>query len=93
MQITVSRLDGAYALAVIDAEHPEQIVAARQGSPLVIGVGIGENFLASDQMALRQVDRSIYLSGKRAIWHSCPPLLSLFMTKQVREVQRQENPY
>jgi glutamine---fructose-6-phosphate transaminase (isomerizing) len=59
---TVARLDGAYAIAAIDSEHPDQVAAARQGSPLVIGVGIGENFLASDQMALRQVtDRFIYL--------------------------------
>ena len=62
MRETVAQLEGAYALAVIDAEHPDQVVAAREGSPLVIGVGIGENFLASDQMALRQVtDRFIYL--------------------------------
>ncbi|KAA1190501.1 glutamine--fructose-6-phosphate transaminase (isomerizing) [Pseudohalioglobus sediminis] len=58
----VARLEGAYAIAAVDADHPDQVVAARQGSPLVIGVGIGENFLASDQMALRQVtDRFIYL--------------------------------
>ena len=62
MRDTVSQLEGAYALAAIDVQHPDQVVAARQGSPLVIGVGIGENFLASDQMALRQVtDRFIYL--------------------------------
>lgn len=62
MQDTVERLEGAYALAAVDIEHPDEVVAARQGSPLVIGVGIGENFLASDQLALRQVtDRFIYL--------------------------------
>ena len=62
MQLTVDRLEGAYALAAIDKEHPEEIVAAREGSPLVIGIGIGENFLASDQLALRQVtDRFIFL--------------------------------
>ncbi len=59
---TVARLEGAYAIAVIDVENPDTVVAAREGSPLVIGVGIGENFLASDQLALRQVtDRFIYL--------------------------------
>lgn len=59
---TVERLEGAYALAVIDTQNPGCIVGARQGSPLVVGVGIGENFLASDQLALRQVtDRFIYL--------------------------------
>ena len=62
MQKTVSRLHGAYALAAIDTHNPEVVVGARKGSPLVVGVGIGENFLASDQMALRQVtDRFIYL--------------------------------
>ncbi|EED31979.1 glutamine-fructose-6-phosphate transaminase [gamma proteobacterium NOR5-3] len=62
MRYTVSRLDGAYALAAIDTHCPEEVVAARSGSPLVVGVGIGEHFLASDTMALRQVtDRFIYL--------------------------------
>jgi glutamine---fructose-6-phosphate transaminase (isomerizing) len=62
MQQTVTRLEGAYALAVIDTQSPDVVVGARKGSPLVVGVGIGENFLASDQMALRQVtDRFIYL--------------------------------
>ncbi|WOJ97461.1 glutamine--fructose-6-phosphate transaminase (isomerizing) [Congregibacter brevis] len=62
MQSTVSLLNGAYALAAIDTQNPEEVVAARSGSPLVVGVGIGEHFLASDTMALRQVtDRFIYL--------------------------------
>ncbi|MEH6589375.1 MAG: glutamine--fructose-6-phosphate transaminase (isomerizing) [Halioglobus sp.] len=62
VRTSVDRLEGAYAVAVIDIEVPDQVVAARQGSPLVVGVGIGENFLASDQLALRQVtDRFIYL--------------------------------
>jgi glucosamine--fructose-6-phosphate aminotransferase (isomerizing) len=58
----VLELDGAYGLAVIHADHPGKLVCARKGSPLVIGVGIGENFIASDQLALRQVtDRFVYL--------------------------------
>jgi glucosamine--fructose-6-phosphate aminotransferase (isomerizing) len=62
MQQTVARLEGAYALSAIDIQNPDSVVGARRGSPLVVGVGIGENFLASDQMALRQVtDRFIYL--------------------------------
>ena len=59
---TITRLDGAYALGVIAEDFPDKIIAARSGSPLVIGVGIDENFIASDQMALRQVtDRFIFL--------------------------------
>ncbi len=62
MQETVGKLEGAYAMAAVDTEHPDQVVGARKGSPLVIGIGIGENFLASDQLALRQVtDRFIFL--------------------------------
>ncbi|MEQ9464253.1 MAG: glutamine--fructose-6-phosphate transaminase (isomerizing) [Haliea sp.] len=62
MLAVVPRLQGAYALAAIDMEHPDEVVGTREGSPLVVGVGIGENFLASDQLALRQVtDRFIYL--------------------------------
>ncbi|MFQ5945084.1 MAG: glutamine--fructose-6-phosphate transaminase (isomerizing) [Anaerolineae bacterium] len=44
----LSRVDGAYALAVFSAEHPELLVAARRFSPLIVGLGEGENFLASD---------------------------------------------
>ena len=62
VQKTVKQLTGAYGMAVLDREHPEHLVAARSGSPLVIGLGIGENFLASDQLALLSVTRRfIYL--------------------------------
>jgi glucosamine--fructose-6-phosphate aminotransferase (isomerizing) len=57
-----TRLRGAYALGVIDAQDPEHLVAARQGSPLVIGVGFGEHFSASDVFALLPVtNRFIFL--------------------------------
>lgn len=49
------QLDGAYALGVISKHDPERLIAARQGSPLVIGVGIGEYFIASDVFALLPV--------------------------------------
>ena len=53
---------GAYALGVIDIQDPEHLVAARQGSPLVIGVGFGEHFIASDVFALLPVThRFIFL--------------------------------
>lgn len=62
LKATVKELHGAYGLAVISALQPDRLVAARSGSPLVIGLGLGENFLASDQLALRQVtDRFMYL--------------------------------
>ncbi|WP_085702248.1 glutamine--fructose-6-phosphate transaminase (isomerizing) [Pseudomonas sp. B15(2017)] len=62
LKAAVKELHGAYGLAVIYAQQPDRLVAARSGSPLVIGLGLGENFLASDQLALRQVtDRFMYL--------------------------------
>ncbi len=62
LRIAVTRFEGAYALGVISTRQPDRLVCARSGSPLVVGVGIEENFIASDQMALRQVtDSFIYL--------------------------------
>ena len=55
----VKQLTGAYGMVVMDSRHPEHLVAARSGSPLVIGLGIGENFLASDQLALLSVTRRV----------------------------------
>ncbi|HHF5912578.1 TPA: glutamine--fructose-6-phosphate transaminase (isomerizing) [Haemophilus influenzae] len=57
VQKSVKQLTGAYGMVVMDSRNPEHLVAARSGSPLVIGLGIGENFLASDQLALLSVTR------------------------------------
>jgi len=58
----VARFKGAYAIAVVHKAEPKRLVGARQGSPLVVGVGQGENFLASDAMALAgTTDQIIYL--------------------------------
>lgn len=57
VQKVVKQLKGAYGMVVMDRENPQHLVAARSGSPLVIGLGIGENFLASDQLALLSVTR------------------------------------
>lgn len=62
LKAAVKELHGAYGVAVMNIDQPDRLVAARSGSPLVIGLGIGENYLASDQLALRQVtDRFMYL--------------------------------
>ncbi|MDO6500572.1 glutamine--fructose-6-phosphate transaminase (isomerizing) [Photobacterium sanguinicancri] len=57
VQKTVTQLEGAYGTVVMDRRDPERVVVARSGSPLVIGLGVGENFLASDQLALLNVTR------------------------------------
>ena len=62
VRATVAELDGAYALAVICRDDPHTLVATRSGSPLVLGVGIGEHFVASDVAALLPVTRDfVYL--------------------------------
>ena len=62
VQAATRQLHGAYAIAVFSREEPHRIVGARDGSPLVIGLGQGENFLASDALALAgTTDQFIYL--------------------------------
>ncbi len=59
---TVRELEGAYAIAVISRDEPGRVVGARRGAPLLVGVGIGENFLGSDAQALIQVtNKMLYL--------------------------------
>ncbi|MGE6419443.1 glutamine--fructose-6-phosphate transaminase (isomerizing) [Alteromonas macleodii] len=57
VQSAVTYFTGAYGTVVIDKEDPDTMVVARSGSPLVIGLGLGENFIASDQLALLPVTR------------------------------------
>ncbi|MBU2986565.1 glutamine--fructose-6-phosphate transaminase (isomerizing) [Saccharophagus degradans] len=57
VQNTVSKLEGAYGTVIMDSRDPSRVIVARSGSPLVIGLGIGENFIASDQLALLPVTR------------------------------------
>ncbi|HMY27689.1 MAG TPA: glutamine--fructose-6-phosphate transaminase (isomerizing), partial [Agitococcus sp.] len=60
---SVTYLEGAYALGIIRASEPARLIAVRKGSPLVIGLGIGENFIGSDQLALLPVtNRFLYLN-------------------------------
>ncbi|NML31992.1 glutamine--fructose-6-phosphate transaminase (isomerizing) [Paraburkholderia antibiotica] len=58
----IAQLHGAYAIAVLHKDQPHTVVGARQGSPLVVGLGEGENFLASDALALAgSTERFIFL--------------------------------
>jgi glucosamine--fructose-6-phosphate aminotransferase (isomerizing) len=58
-QMALSQLVGAYAIGVIASDNPQQMVAARKGSPLLLGVGEGEHFVGSDMSALLQVTRNV----------------------------------
>ncbi len=62
VKMAVGQLHGAYAIAVFHKDEPQRVVGARAGSPLILGVGQGETFLASDAMALAGVtDQIVYL--------------------------------
>lgn len=76
MQIALHRVIGAYAIAIIDQRHPDRIIAARKSSPLVIGVGEGEFFLASDATPIVEyTDQVVYLQdGDIAVLEAGKPL-------------------
>ncbi|WP_447586652.1 glutamine--fructose-6-phosphate transaminase (isomerizing) [Pseudoxanthomonas mexicana] len=59
LQRTVKELTGAYALAVVSRKEPDRMVCARMGCPLLIGIGEGENFIASDVSAILQATRRV----------------------------------
>ena len=76
VQIALHRVVGAYAIAIIDQRHPDRIIAARKSSPLVIGVGDGEFFLASDATPIVEyTDQVVYLQdGDIAVLEAGKPL-------------------
>ena len=57
VQVSVKQLEGAYGTVVVDTRDKDRVIVARSGSPLVIGYGVGENFIASDMLALLPVTR------------------------------------
>lgn len=62
VRAVIPKLHGAFALGIVHVDSPDELITVRLGSPLVIGVGIGENFIASDQLALLPVtNRFMYL--------------------------------
>ncbi len=59
VRVTLQVLEGSFAIAVVSAETPDRLLAARRGSPLVIGIGVGEHFVASDVSALIPVTQQV----------------------------------
>lgn len=84
---TIAILKGAYALGVINRGEPDRIIATRSGSPLVIGVGIGEHFIASDVFALLPVTRQFIFLEEGDIADIRRDSLSIYDKNQNR-VQR-----
>ncbi len=60
----IPQLRGAYGTVIMDSRDPSTLLAARSGSPMVIGLGMGENFIASDQLALLPVTRRFIFLGR-----------------------------
>lgn len=81
----IKQLRGAFALGILSVDHPDLLVAARVGSPLIIGVGKGENFIASDVPAiLEHTKRIIYLKdGQMAVLRKDKVQLFTFSGKAV----------
>lgn len=85
---TVERLRGAYALGVISSNNPDELIAVRKESPLVIGVGNGENFIASDIPALLKYTRNVYFLENGEIVHLTKDNVKIY-DKNKNEVKRE----
>ncbi|MGB9561844.1 MAG: glutamine--fructose-6-phosphate transaminase (isomerizing), partial [bacterium] len=92
LRIALLQLEGTYGLAIMNEDIPDRIYGARHGSPLIIGVGCGENFLASDPTAIiRYTNRVSYLNeGELAIinkdWFEIKTLDAYSITPKVEEL-------
>lgn len=64
---TLHRLEGSYALGVVCADFPDRIIAARKDSPLIVGLGKGENFIASDIPAVLEHTREVYFLDQKQV--------------------------
>ena len=68
VQLALQQVIGAYAIAVLDKDHPDTLIAARKGSPLVVGIGEGEYFLASDATPIVEyTDQVIYIDDEEVV--------------------------
>ena len=64
---TLERIEGSYALGVLCTDYPDQLIAARKESPLIVGLGKGENFIASDIPAILNYTKDAYILGDKEL--------------------------
>ena len=91
VQLAMEKIRGSYALVILDSQDPDRIVAVRKECPLIVGIGEGEFFIASDVLAfLHHTNRVIYLEdGEMAVIEKpFPKVLSLKKEKLKKEVQK-----
>lgn len=96
VQNSVKQLAGAYGTVLMDKNNPDKLVVARSGSPLVIGLGIGENFIASDLMALLPVTRQFMFLEEGDVAEISRNTISIFNhagEKVEREIQESSATY
>lgn len=84
---TTLELEGAYALGIISKKNPQELFAVRRGSPLVIGLGLGENFIASDPLALLSITQKFIYLEEGDIAHLTTKKVSLY-DKNKKAVER-----
>ena len=82
LQDAVEELEGAYAIGAISAKHPGVIAAARKGSPLVLGVAEGENFIASDQLALADFSEEFIFMEEGDLAEITPSQVKIWNSKR-----------
>ena len=74
VQLALQQVVGAYAIAILDKTHPDTLIAARKGSPLVVGIGEDEYFLASDATPIVEyTDQVIYIEDEEGVYISMNP--------------------
>lgn len=74
VQLALQQVVGAYAIAILDKTHPDTLIAARKGSPLVVGIGEDEYFLASDATPIVEyTDQVIYIADEEVVYISMNP--------------------
>lgn len=89
VQKVIPQLKGAYGTVVMDSRNPDILVAARSGSPMVIGLGVGENFIASDQLALLPVTRRFIFLEEGDIAEVTRRNVTI-LNKEYQQVNREE---
>ena len=94
VQLALNQVVGAYAIAVLDRQNPDMIVAARKGSPLVVGIGDGEFFLASDATPIVEyTNKVIYINDEEIVVLERgkePSVTTIANVKKTPEIQKLE---
>ena len=91
VQLALGEVIGAYAIAILDKEHPDEIIAARKSSPLVVGIGENEFFLASDATPIVEyTDKVVYLEDGEIAVLNLVKVVNLNNVEMIPEIKKVE---